>query len=69
MFEISRSPAREALALLQIEGLVRVLPKRGTFVFTPDEKVVGALNPNKIEPYWCRKASIGSSLAARRAGK
>lgn len=37
---ISRSPVREALALLQIEGLVRVLPKRGTFVFTPDGKVV-----------------------------
>lgn len=43
MLEISRSPVREALALLQIEGLVRVLPKRGTFVFTPDEKVVSDL--------------------------
>ncbi len=31
---------REALALAQIEGLVRVLPKRGTFVFTPDEKTI-----------------------------
>lgn len=40
MLEISRSPVREALALLQIEGLVRVLPKRGTFVFTPDTKTV-----------------------------
>mgnify|MGYP000707672831 CR=1 FL=1 len=38
--DVSRSPVREALALLQIEGLVRVLPKRGTFVFTPDQKVV-----------------------------
>ena len=37
---ISRSPVREALALLQIEGLVRIFPKRGTFVFTPDEKTV-----------------------------
>ena len=37
---ISRSPVREALALLQIEGLVRVLPKRGTFIFLPDEKSV-----------------------------
>ncbi len=36
--QISRSPVREALA--QIEGLVRVLPKRGTFVFTPDEKTI-----------------------------
>ena len=41
--EISRSPVREALALLQIEGLVRVRPKRGSFVFTPDEKTVSDL--------------------------
>lgn len=34
--EVSRSPVREALVLLQIEGLVRVLPKRGSFVFSPD---------------------------------
>lgn len=40
---ISRSPVREALALLQIEGLIRVLPKRGSFVFTPDEKTVDDL--------------------------
>jgi len=41
--QVSRSPVREALALLQIEGLVRVLPKRGTFVFTPDTKTVDDL--------------------------
>lgn len=40
---ISRSPVREALALLQIEGLIRVKPKRGSFVFTPDEKAVADL--------------------------
>ena len=43
MLQISRSPVREALALLQIEGLIRVLPKRGSFVFTPDEKTVADL--------------------------
>ncbi len=43
MLQVSRSPVREALALLQIEGLIRVLPKRGSFVFTPDEKAVGDL--------------------------
>ncbi len=37
---ISRSPVREALALLQIEGLIRVLPKRGSFIFMPDAKTV-----------------------------
>lgn len=41
--QVSRSPVREALALLQIEGLVRVLPRRGTFVFSPDEKSISDL--------------------------
>ena len=38
--KISRSPVREALVLLQIEGLVRVFPKRGSFVFSPDTSVI-----------------------------
>lgn len=38
--QVSRSPVREALVLLQIEGLVRVFPKRGTFVFSPDTQVI-----------------------------
>ncbi len=37
--QVSRSPVREALVLLQIEGLVRVMPKRGSFVFAPDARV------------------------------
>lgn len=38
--QVSRSPVREALVLLQIERLVRVAPKRGTFVFSPDEQSI-----------------------------
>jgi len=34
-FEVSRTPVREALNLLQIEGLVNIVPKSGTYVFTP----------------------------------
>lgn len=34
-FKISRTPVRDALAILQSEGLVCVYPKRGSFVFTP----------------------------------
>lgn len=41
--QVSRSPVREALVLLQIEGLVRVLPKRGSFVFSPDPDVINDL--------------------------
>lgn len=40
---ISRSPVRDALAALQIEGLVNVSPKRGSFVFTPDMRDVDEL--------------------------
>lgn len=34
-FEVSRTPVREALNILQIEGLVTIVPKSGTYVFTP----------------------------------
>ncbi|SFT56153.1 GntR family transcriptional regulator [Mesorhizobium sp. YR577] len=34
-FEVSRTPVREALNLLQVEGLVNIVPKSGTYVFTP----------------------------------
>lgn len=37
LYQVSRSPVREALVLLQIEGLVKVYRKRGSFVFLPDE--------------------------------
>ena len=35
---ISRTPVREALMRLQTEGLVTVVPQKGTFVFTVDSK-------------------------------
>ncbi|CAM3824314.1 GntR family transcriptional regulator [Kerstersia gyiorum] len=34
-FDVSRTPIREALNLLQLEGLVNIVPKSGTYVFTP----------------------------------
>lgn len=40
---VSRSPVRDALAALQSEGLVSISPKRGSFVFTPDLRVVDEL--------------------------
>ena len=42
-YQISRSPVREALVLLQIEGLVKVFPKRGSFVFSPDVQTINDL--------------------------
>lgn len=39
-FGVSRSPIRDALNALQFTGLVQVLPKRGSFVFSPSEEDV-----------------------------
>ncbi|MCB8875444.1 GntR family transcriptional regulator [Acidisoma silvae] len=33
-FGVSKSPVREALGQLRLEGLVRIVPQRGAFVFT-----------------------------------
>jgi DNA-binding GntR family transcriptional regulator len=43
MLGISRTPVREALATLHVQGLITVLPQRGSFVFRPDEADVQAL--------------------------
>nr|WP_245408415.1 GntR family transcriptional regulator [Zhengella mangrovi] len=40
---VSRSPVRDALAALQSEGLVTISPKRGSFVFMPNLRVVDEL--------------------------
>ena len=42
-FGVSRTPLREALARLELQGLVVVVPKKGTFVFAPTQDDVAAL--------------------------
>lgn len=39
-FEVSRTPVREALKQLQIEGLIEVRPRVGTFVRSPSRREV-----------------------------
>lgn len=40
---VSKTPVREALAQLRLEGLVRIYPQRGAFVFTLSAREVVAL--------------------------
>lgn len=38
MLGVSRTPVREALSVLQLQGMVTILPQRGSFVFLPTEQ-------------------------------
>ena len=40
ILEISKTPMRDALAQLRREGLMRILPQRGAFVFTFSQQEV-----------------------------
>jgi DNA-binding GntR family transcriptional regulator len=42
-FGVSRTPVREALNLLQLQGLVVIRPQRGSYVFEPSEADIAAL--------------------------
>ncbi|MDB5779374.1 MAG: GntR family transcriptional regulator [Polaromonas sp.] len=42
-FGVSRTPVREALTALQLQGLINIQPQRGSFVFLPSEEEVHAL--------------------------
>ncbi|WP_407333384.1 GntR family transcriptional regulator [Enterovibrio sp. 27052020O] len=39
-FGVSKTPVREALFILKQEGLVNIIPQKGSFVFQPDEKSI-----------------------------
>jgi DNA-binding GntR family transcriptional regulator len=43
ILHVSKTPVREALSLLRMEGLVRILPQRGALVFLPSEDEVREL--------------------------
>ncbi|MEH6534005.1 MAG: GntR family transcriptional regulator [Photobacterium frigidiphilum] len=39
-FNVSKTPVREALFILKQEGLIDIIPQKGSFVFKPDEKSI-----------------------------
>jgi DNA-binding GntR family transcriptional regulator len=43
MLGVSRTPVREALTALQLQGLITILPQRGSFVFQPSEQDIAEL--------------------------
>lgn len=70
-FGVSRTPVREALNQLQLEGLVVIRPQVGSFVFSPDPEDVAMLYEFrlKFEPWSARLAykndRIGTSEALK----
>lgn len=42
-FKVSRTPVREALNALQLQGLIEIRPQSGSYVFMPSEEGVGEL--------------------------
>ncbi len=64
MLGVSRTPVREALTALQLQGLVVIQPQRGSFVFEPAQRDLA-----EICEYRLFVESHAMSLAASRAGR
>jgi DNA-binding GntR family transcriptional regulator len=61
-FGVSRTPVREALSVLQLQGLIEIAPQRGSFVFRPTTEDIERLCEFRI----MLEISV-TPLAARRA--
>jgi len=60
--QVSRTPIREAIVRLEQEGLVRTIPRRGTFVVRKTKREV-----LEIITVWAALESMGARLATVRA--
>lgn len=60
--DVSRTPVREALTILQLQGLIDIQPRRGSFVFKPDQDDLHA-----IVEYRMRLEIMVGELALTRA--
>jgi DNA-binding GntR family transcriptional regulator len=59
-FNISRSPIREAFRVLESEGLINIIPRRGVYVSNIDEKEIERINDVRIV-----LEGLGARLACR----
>ncbi|KAB2658282.1 GntR family transcriptional regulator [Brucella tritici] len=61
-FDVSRTPVREALNILQMQELVHIVPKSGTYVFTPTQEDIAELCDFRVglEDQAMRLALIGN---------
>lgn len=62
--EVSRTPVREALTILQMQGLINILPRRGSIVFKPDAEEL-----EQLVDYRLNMEVLVSRLALERAPK
>ncbi|MEC7765043.1 MAG: GntR family transcriptional regulator [Pseudomonadota bacterium] len=62
--EVSRTPVREALTILQMQGLINILPRRGSIVFKPDAEEL-----RRLVDYRLNLELLVSRLALERAPK
>jgi DNA-binding GntR family transcriptional regulator len=61
-YQVGRTPLREALQRLAVEGLVTTVPRRGTFV-----SAVGVEDVRAVYEMRCRLDAFAAELAAERA--
>lgn len=60
---VSRTPVREALALLQLQGMVHIVPQKGSYVFFPTEEDLVELCEYRIV---LEARAVSFALARRR---
>jgi len=60
--DVSRTPVREALTILQMQGLINILPRRGSIVFKPDAEEL-----RRLVDYRLNLELLVSRLALERA--
>ncbi|MBC2886386.1 GntR family transcriptional regulator [Ochrobactrum sp. CM-21-5] len=64
-FHVSRTPVREALNILQMQDLVHIVPKSGTYVFTPTHEDIAELCDFRV---CLEEQAMRLALAADRKG-